>query len=130
MNKRPLIITFFGTINLLTAFFSLLLTIGSIFPGFLESVHITKMQLPFFDNNIICIFLYVFQVVVAIGLLKLKGWGYWLTMSYQIFFIVIFIFGYIENKTPFLFTSVALPFFEVLFILPTKGYFICERVAS
>ncbi|WMJ81532.1 hypothetical protein RBU49_04590 [Clostridium sp. MB40-C1] len=117
--KRSLIITFIGDINFLIA----LLSIASLFPGFLERFGFSIIQLPVFSHIIMRAIMSIILLIASYGFLKLKTWGYWLMVTYNMFFLVVFIISSPLNKYLIISTNVTMTFIELIFILPTKKYF-------
>ncbi|MCY6354803.1 hypothetical protein [Clostridium sp. ZS2-4] len=125
--KRPLIITFIGDINVLIALLSTLLSIASLFPGFLELLGFSTIPLPIFSYDIMQLLLSIILLIASYGFLKLKRWGYWTMITYSIFFLLVYIIWCLQNKQLFLSTNFMLTFIELIFILPTKKYFYEEN---
>lgn len=123
--KRPFIVTFIGDINVLFAS----LSIASLFPGFIESFGFSTIPSPFFSNTIIPILLSIILLIVAYGFLKLKRWGYWLMITYNIFFLAVYIWS-IKNKQTYISTNIMMTVIELIFVLPTKKYFYEENLPS
>lgn len=117
--KRPFIITLIGDISFLGALLSL---ISSLFPNFLSQFGLHTVPLPIFSDTIIQVLLPLILIIASYGFLKLKIWGYWLLIIYDLFFLISNIIFYHQNKQ--LFQNVALIFIELVFILPTLKYFI------
>jgi uncharacterized membrane protein (DUF2068 family) len=127
MNKnRPFIITFIGDINVLIA----LVSIALLFPSFLEHLGFSIIPLPIFLYGIMHLLLPIILLIASYGFLKLKRWGYWLMIIYDIFFLIVYIIWYLQNKQLFLFTNFMMTFIELIFILPTKKYFYQENISS
>ncbi|MCX7904667.1 MAG: hypothetical protein N2486_09150 [Caloramator sp.] len=114
--NRPFIITFIGIISILAA----LLSLAAIFPWLMEGLNITVLPLPIFMNNITSVLLSIILLIASYGFLKLKRWGYWLMITYNIFLLA-YIFFY--NKHLLISMNVIMTIIELIFILPTKKYF-------
>jgi hypothetical protein len=117
--KRPIIITVIGDISILGAVLSILLVA---FPNFLARYGFETLPVPFFSENIFRILLPIIYLIAAVGFLRLKSWGYWLMVSYSIFFLILFIiYCQLNKQLPtqnFMTTVIGL-----VFIVPTRKYF-------
>lgn len=122
IKENPLVVVFFGTLNLLIALFAIIVTITSVFLS-LKTLNISTLPVPLFSNTITGIILYLFLLIVSYGFLKLEKWGYWLTVAYYILFIIAYIIGFLQNKYTFIGVNIILTVVEFSFILPTKKYF-------
>jgi hypothetical protein len=120
--KRPWIVTFIGDMNMLFA----LVSIASLFPGFLEGFGFYTIQSYVLSNTVIKLLLSITLLIASYGFLKLKKWGYWLMVNYNIFFLIVYICC-LRNKQPYLSTNIMTTVIELIFVLPTKKYFYEER---
>lgn len=116
--KRPFIITLIGDISFLGALLSI---ISLLFPSFLKQFGLYIMPLPIFSDITIQILLSITLLIASYGFLKLRIWGYWLLIIYDISFLIANIIFYHQNKL--LFQNVVLIFIELIFIVPTLKYF-------
>lgn len=120
MNKESsLIITFIGDVN----FLIVLVSIASLFPGFLERFGFSSTQLTIFPYSMMQVLLAIILLIATYGFVKLKTWGYWLMVTYNVFFLLVFIISLIQNKYLINSTNVIITFIELMFVLPTKRYF-------
>lgn len=113
--KRPLIVTFIGYIYILGA----LLSILSLFPKFLERFGVYVIQLPILSESIMIPIIFL----ISYGYLRLKRWGYWLMIIYNIFFLVVCIIAYQQNRQLFPFQKAMVTFIALVVIVSTKKYF-------
>lgn len=124
MNEKPYVVKFLGTLNLLIAILALFLSISSLLPEFLQTFRsYTIIQIPFYSNRILSIFIYMFLLITSYGFLKFKRWGYWLTILYYSFFLIAYIIGYLQAKYTFVSMNLIVTFIEIIFIIPTNKYF-------
>ncbi|KAJ49223.1 hypothetical protein BD780_000890 [Clostridium tetanomorphum] len=128
MNKnRPFIITFIGDVSFLGALLSILI---ALLPSFAERLEVSVIPVPFFSEGITQVLLPIILLIASYGFLKLKRWGYWLMTTYTIFFLLVNIIWYLQNKHSFHSPNFILKFIELIFILPTKKYFYEEKISS
>lgn len=118
--KRPLLITFIGDISFLL---SLLSIIVGLFPHFLTQIGFYIIPLPAFPGSIIMILLPIILLIASVGFLRLKRWGYWLMVIYNIFFLALNIILWQQNIQLFLPQNFLITIIELIFIIPTKKYF-------
>ncbi len=114
--KRPLIVTFIADISFLGAVLSILIML---FPELFARFGFHVSPLPIFSESIMMVLLPVVLLIAALGFLKLKAWGYWLLVAYNVSYLAVSIIWGIQNEHLFSITT----FFELLFIIPTKRYF-------
>lgn len=88
--NRPLIILFIGYLSVLSALLSII-------PIFTKNYGYFTSPLPYFPE-IISVVLSILMLIASIGFLRLKKWGYWLLVSYNAFFLIIYIIWSIQNK--------------------------------
>lgn len=126
MNKESsLIITFIGDVN----FLIVLVSIASLFPGFLERFGFYSTQLTIFPYAMMQVLLAIILLIATYGFVKLKTWGYWLMVTYNVFFLLVFIISLIQNKYLINSTNVIITFIELMFVLPTKRYFYENKIS-
>jgi hypothetical protein len=113
--SRPLIITFLGDLSVLSALLSII-------PIFTKKYGYFTSPLPYFPE-IISIVLSILLLIASIGFLRLKKWGYWLLVSYNAFFFIIYIIWSIQNEKATLFTYLMTKVISLIFIIPTINYF-------
>ena len=118
--KRPTLVTFIVDLNFLNAF----LLIVSLFPTFIKQLGIIAPT-PTFPSIIIKVLAGLILLIISYGLLRLKIWGYWLMIAYNMFFLVVSVI-FLLKLTEHSFYN---PGFEVsvlglMLTFPTKRYFI------
>ena len=120
--ERPGIVTFIGYICILSAFLSIL----SLFPKFLKQFgfHVAVIPLPIFSDGIMQLLPPIILLIISYGYLKLKIWGYWLMIINSIFFLVIYIVFYQQSGQLFHCQNAIITFIELVFIVPTRRYFV------
>lgn len=89
--KRPILVTYIADLNFLSAF----LLIVSLFPRFTERFGIITFT-PTFSNVTIRVFLILILFIISYGLLRLKKWGYWLMLAYNMFFLILAIISLLK----------------------------------
>jgi hypothetical protein len=118
--NRPLIITYLGYLSILSALLSII-------PIFTKNYGYFTSPLPYFPE-IISILLSILLLIASIGFLRLKKWGYWLLVSYNAFFLIVYIIWSIQiwsiqNEMVTLFTYLMTKVISLIFIIPTMNYF-------
>ncbi len=87
MNEnRPIIVTVIADLTILAAMFSIGATI---FPGYFEKLGFHINPMPIFSSSVTNILLSLVLITAAVGLLRLKKWGFWLMIIYNIFFMLL-----------------------------------------
>lgn len=117
---RPFIITFIGDMNFLGALLSIMVLL---FPNFFEEFGLYNIPVSGFEEGIIKILLTIILLIISYGYLKLKSWGYWLMVIYNMFFLIIYAISIIQNKQLLGSNNIIAIFIELIFILPTRKYF-------
>ena len=125
--KRPLIITFIGDISILIALLSIL---TFIFPNYFEKLGFHINPLPVFSDGIMNILMPIVLLIASYGYLKLKRWGYWLLVIYNVFFLLVNITYWSQNKQMFISMGFISTVLELIFIIPTRKYFIKNVTTS
>jgi uncharacterized membrane protein (DUF2068 family) len=82
--NRPVLVTYIVDLNFLNSF----LLIVSLFPKLTQRFGIAVPALTF-SNVTVRIFIILILLTISYGLLKLKRWGYWLMIAYNLFFLLI-----------------------------------------
>lgn len=128
--NRPFIITFLGDLSVLSA---LLFVI----PIFTKHYGYFMSPLPYFSkitSIVLPISLSILVLIASIGFLRLKKWGYWLLVSYNAFFLIMYIIWSIQvwnisiqNEMVALYTCIITRVILLIFIVPTKNYFYKKR---
>ena len=118
--KRPMLITFIGDLNFLNAF----LMIVSLFPKFTERFGIYSIPTPTFSDSIIRVLMVIILLILSYGFLRLKRWGFWLMITYDIFFLVLPIIFLLKQNGQSYYAQGLIPSALGLIItLPAKQYF-------
>ena len=89
--KRPVLVSYIVDLN----FLSVLLLIISLFPKFTKQFGIITATSTFY-NVTIKILVILILLTISYGLLRLKRWGYWLMITYNMFFLVVSIFSLLK----------------------------------
>ncbi len=83
-NKRPVLVTFIADLNILNC----ILLLICLFPDFAKHLRIIARN-PDLIDSVISILMIIVLSVTTYGLLKLRKWGYWLMVAYNMFFLII-----------------------------------------
>lgn len=123
MNEnRPFMVTIIGDGCILCAF----LLIVSLFHFWDRFGIIVKsaayMKVPFIPEDIVTLLYAIFLLIIAYGYLKLKRWGYWLMVSMNLFFIVVWLITFLHDKNQVL-AQYPSSIIALIFIIPTIRYF-------
>jgi predicted membrane channel-forming protein YqfA (hemolysin III family) len=97
--SRPVLVTYISDLNFLNVF----LLIISLFPKLLNRFGIITPE-PTLSNIAYRIVIIVILLSISYGLLKLRSWGYWLMVAYNMFFLLgslFFIFRFPEYTNYF-----------------------------
>jgi hypothetical protein len=127
--KRPVLVTFIGDLNI----FNIFLLIASFLPKpkFTEQFGIYFSPTPTFLDGIIRILMVISLLIISYGFLKLKRWGYWLMIAYNLFFLIVSMAFLLKQNgqsynTPGYITSLI----GLIITFPSKRYFIKENESS
>lgn len=82
--KRPILVSYIVDLNFLNG----ILLILSLFPKLTKQFGIITPT-PTFFNVTIKVFVILILLIISYGLLRLKRWGYWLMITYNMFFLVV-----------------------------------------
>jgi len=123
--KRPLIITFIGDISFLIALLSIII---AVLQNFSVKFGFHIVPFPIFSEGIMKILLPITFLIASIGFLRLKRWGYWLMIIYNTFFLLVIIFWWLQNEQIFISMSFVSTVIALIFIIPTRKYFINVNV--
>ena len=118
--KRPFIITFIGDLYFLGGLLSIL---ALLFPNFLKPFGFYDMLSSTFLIYIMKMLLPIIVLIMSYGYLKLKWWGYWLMVIYNMVFLIIGIISLVQPNQLLFPQNILSTFIELIFILPTKKYF-------
>lgn len=120
--KRPMIITFIGDVSLLSA----VLLIVSLFTNFSERFEFYT-PIDTFSDYTVKILVSMILIIISYGFFKIKIWAYWLTITYNISFLVIYIiFSLKQNSELYYGPTFILLVLMLIITLPTKKYFIMK----
>lgn len=123
--KNPALVTVIGDLNILSAFF----IIASFFPKFMEQFGFYIIPIHSISEGIIRMLEVISLLIITYGFLRLKKWGYWLMITYNLFFLVVSIVSILSHNKQF-----DLSFIPSLLALnitfPSKRYFIEENQSS
>ncbi|MBP1754976.1 MAG: hypothetical protein H6Q59_1374 [Firmicutes bacterium] len=126
-DKRPVLVTFIVDLNILNCF----LLFISFFPEFIERFGITVISsTPLLSRDITKVLMIIILVIISYGLLKMKKWGYWSMVAYNMFFLivamlVILCHWKVEQFNP----SLGAPIMGLYINLSAKRYFMKEKKA-
>jgi hypothetical protein len=125
--KNPTLVTVIGDLNILSVFF----IIASFFPTpkFIEQFGFSFIPIHSISEGIIRILKVVSLLIITYGFLRLRKWGYWLMITYNLFFLVVSIVSILSHNKQF--ASFFIPSLLALNItFPSKRYFIEEKQPS
>ncbi|MDR3598058.1 hypothetical protein [Clostridium sp.] len=123
--KRPLLVTFITDLNVLNIF----LVIISFFPKFIEQFGVYAIPISKSNslNDIIRILEVICLIIISYGFFKLKKYGYWLMISYNLFFLALSMFCLETQNEQLNLRSEFMPSLIALIItFPSKRYFMKE----
>lgn len=124
-SERPMIVTFIGDMNILGAVFLII----SLFPSFMNKLEIYFEVYPIYSDRIVRILFSIVLLVISYGYLKLKAWGYRLMVISNILSLAVAIFLY--QKGQHMYSAGLIPtFFSLIFILPTREYFMKKSYSA
>jgi len=124
--ERPIRVTLIGDLNFLNAF----LVIISFFPTpkFIEQFGFSSIPISNFSDGMIRILMVVSLLIISYGFFKLKRWGYWLMISYNLFFLALSMYCLITKNKQLNLGSELIPSLIALIItFPSKRYFMKEN---
>lgn len=125
--KNPTLVTVIGDLNILSAFF----IIASFFPTpkFIEQFGFSFIPIHSISEGIIRMLEVISLLIITYGFLRLKKWGYWLMITYYLFFLVVSIVSILSHNKQF--ASSFIPSLLALNItFRSKRYFIGEKQPS
>ncbi len=123
--NRPFIITFIGDACVLSA--SLLIL--SFFPNITGRIGIyysplpTFLKVPFLSEVIMKVIISLILLIISYGYLSLKRWGYWLMVSFNVYFLVGSIISFQQSGQQSFYQNPIGIIIGLIFILPTIKYF-------
>jgi uncharacterized membrane protein YozB (DUF420 family) len=127
--KRPILVTFIGDLALLNAF----LGIVALLPikEFIEQFGIYINPRYNFLDGIISILCVISLLTISYGYFKIKRWGYWALLTYNLFFLTFsLIFILTENKNLYNTPSIIASLLGLMLTFSSKRYFIKENEPS
>jgi hypothetical protein len=127
--KTPILVTFIADLNLLSAFLGIVALLPT--SKFLDQIGIYATPISNFLDTLIRILIVIINLAIAYGYFKLKRWGYFVMLTYNLFFLVLSIIFILKPNialytTPSLIPSVL----GLTLTFPSKRYFIKEYKAS
>lgn len=125
--KKPTLVRVIGDLNILYTFF----IIASFFPTpkFIEQSGFSFIPIHSISEGIIRILEVISLLIITYGFLRLKKWGYWLLIIYNLFFLVMSIISILSHNKQF--ASRLIPSLIALnIIFPSKRYFTEENQSS
>lgn len=125
--KRPALVTVIGDLNILCAF----LIIASFFqaPKFIEQFGFSFIPIYSISDGIIRILEVISLLIISYGFLRLKKWGYWLMIAYNLFFLVISIISILSHNKQFA-TYFIQSLLGLIITFPSKRYFVKKNQPS
>jgi len=124
--KRPVLVSFITDLN----FLNVLLIIDSLFHMNTNQFGIITPA-PTFFNVTTKVLVILILLTVSYGLLRLKRWGYWLMITYNIFFLVISIIFLLKlTKQSFYNPGFIISILGLTLTLSAKRYFIKENKST
>ena len=127
--QRPILVTFIGDLNLIGAF----LMIVSFFPTakFIEQFGILVIPISNFLDGTIRILSFISLLTISYGYFRLKRWGYWAMITYNLFFLVVsMIFILTQIKNSYNTQGFIQSLLGLIITFPSKRYFIKENEPS
>lgn len=124
MKKRPIIITLIGDAHILSAF----LLILSLLPVLkLYGINVYSLpdffKVPIYIKNILILIEAILILFISYSFLKLRIWGYWLMISYNIFILFGWIITYQQYKQHFFPLNIIMIIIGLIYTVPTYKYF-------
>lgn len=124
--KRPILVSFIVDLNFLNAF----LLIVSLFPTFVKQLGITTPT-PNFPSIIIKVLAVLILLIISYGLLRLRIWGYWLMIAYNMFFLVVSVIFLLKlAEQSFYNQGFIVSVLGLTLTFPVKRYFIKESEST
>lgn len=117
--ERPLLVTYITDLNII----NIVLLIVSLFPKLTKRVGIITNP-PTVNNVITRVMIILILLVATYGLLRLKRWGYWLMLAYNLIFLIESIVSLIKGNYNIL--NFIIPILGISLTLSAKQYFIKE----
>jgi uncharacterized membrane protein (DUF2068 family) len=125
--KNPILLTVIGDLNIVSALFIAVSFFPT--PKFIEQSGFSFIPIHSISEGIIRILEVISLLIIAYGFLRLKKWGYWLMITYNLFFLAASIVSVLSHNEQF--ASFFIPSLLALQItFPSKRYFIGENQPS
>lgn len=126
MNEnRPFIVTFIGDLYFLGGLLSI---VAILFPNLLKRFGFYVMPSTTFLIAVVRILLPIIALLISYGYLKLKRWGYFLMVIYNMSFLIAGIISLAQHKPLFFSQNIIATLIQLIFILPTRKYFVKEII--
>jgi len=118
--KRPMVVSFISDLNFLNVFLLIIL----LFPKFTKRFGVITPT-PTFFSVAIKVLLILILLTISYGLLRLKKWGYWLMITYNMFFLVVSIIFLLKlTEQSFYHPGFIESILGLIITFPAKRYFI------
>lgn len=126
-SKNPVLVTFIGDLNVFFA----LSKIASFAPTpkFLQQLGVSFIPIHGTSEGIISIIEVLSLLIITYGFLRLKKWGYWLVIAYNLYFLVVSIVSILSHNNqyaPFFIPSILM----LSITFQSKRYFIEKNQPS
>jgi uncharacterized membrane protein (DUF2068 family) len=124
--KRPILISYIVDLNLLNVF----LVILSLFPKFTNRFGIITPT-PTFLSVTIKVLVILVLLIISYGLMRLKRWGYWLMITYNMFFLVVSVIFLLKlTGQSFYNPDIIVSILGLILTFSAKRYFIKEHKST
>lgn len=119
--KRPALVAFIVDLNFLNVF----LMIASFFPTpkFIEQLGFSFIPINSISEGIFRISEVISLLIISYGFFRLKKWGYWLMITYNLFFLAVSIISILSHNKPLAMFFVS-SLLGLMITFPSKRYFI------
>ena len=126
MNEnRPFIVTFIGDLYFLGGLLSI---VAILFPNLVKRFGFYVIPCPTFLIAVAKILLPLIVLLISYGYLKLKGWGYFLMLIYNMSFLIAGVISLAQHKPLFFSQNIIATLIQLIFILPTRKYFVKNSI--
>ena len=121
--KRPVLVSYIADL----IFLNVLFLIVSFIPKVTNKIEIIKPK-PTFFNITFKVLVILILLIISYGLLRLKRWGYWLMITYNMFFLVVsYILLLKITEQSFYNPGFTVSILGLILILSAKRYFVKEN---
>lgn len=125
--KKPVLVTVIGDLNIISVFFIILSFFST--PEFIKQLGFSFLPVHGTSDGIMRMLEAVILLIITYEFLKLKKLGYWLMITYYLFFLAASIISVLLHNKQF--ASFFIPsLLEFMIIFPSKRYFIEEKLTS